>query len=480
MRDVTDRPGGAGDAAAAARVDAALTVAEFAHAITFAQLPGEVVETAKTLILDQLGVMILGSSAAGIDTLLATISQWGGQPEASVLVHGGRFPAHHAALVNGTMARALDYDAVHEKAILHVTAGSLPQCLAVAERRRGVSGKELVTAMVAAMEFMIRLGLASETSFLNTGRVTTLHQANFGGALAAAKLMRLGPRAIVSALGVAYGQVAGTLQMVVEGSVMVRVLQGFAAQNAVLAATLAENGLASIERVFEGEFGYFRAYHDNKYNAQTLTGGLGSEFVTPTTSIKYYPCCFLAHFAIEAMCRLRAEHDLRPDDVAAIHLRMTKGSYGAVCSPVAQKRVVTNTQEALFSAPYGVAAALVHGAVSVEHMMPAAIEDPRVAAVAARVTAEVDPELERAYGRIIGPSIVDVTLTDGRTLSCRVDSVKGHPSNPMSFDDCEEKFWSCVPYAAKPLARERLERLVERIRHLEQVDDVADLVALVT
>jgi 2-methylcitrate dehydratase PrpD len=305
-----------------------------------------------------------------------------------------------------------------------------------------------------------------------------LHQATFGGAIAAAKLLGLNLRGMVSALGIAYGQVAGTLQMVVEGSVMVRVLQGFAAQNAVLAAILAENGVGSIERVFEGEFGYFKSYHDNRYSTDTLAHGLGSEYVTPTASIKYYPCCFLAHFAIEAMRRLAADNSLKAGDVEAIHLRMTKGSYGAVCAPIEAKRRPTSTQEALFSAPYTVATALVHGAVRVEHMMAEAIADPVVQSVARLVTAEVDADLERQYGRIVGPSIVDVTLKGGRTLSARVDSVKGHPANPMSMDDCEEKFWACVPFAAKPVPHASLQELIEKVRALEQVDDVTELIGL--
>ncbi len=460
--------------------DIARLYADFAHGLTYEQLPAAVVEVIKTLILDQLGVMLLGSSATGIDDLVGAVADWGGKPESTVLVRGTRVPAHHAALVNGTMARALDYDAVHEKAIVHVTAGSLPQCLAVAERNGGVSGRDLIVAMAAGMELMIRLGLASETSFLNTGRVTTLHQANFGGALASAKLMRLSPEQIVSALGIASGQVAGTLQMVVEGSVLVRVQQGFAAQNAMIAAMLAERGMRSIERVFQGEFGYFRAYHDNKYKPETLTDGLGDDFVVQTSSVKCYPCCFLAHFAIAAMQKLKRENAVKADDVAAIHLRMTKGSYDAVCAPIERKRAVTDTQGALFSAPYTVAAALVHDAVGVATMMPAAIADPAVRAVASRVTAEIDPELERQYGRIIGPSIVDVTLRDGTKLSARADRVKGHPDEPMTLDDCEAKFWDCAPYAAKELPRAKLETAVARVRDLEKLADAAEIVRLLS
>lgn len=461
-------------------MDIAAIYAEFGHSLAYERLPSAVVEDTKKLILDQLAVMLVGSAAAGVDGLLAAARSWGGAGEARVLVHGDRMPAHQAALINGTMARAHDYDSFHESAMVHVTAGSLPQCLGAAERRGGVSGKDFLTAMALGMEFMLRLGHSFEANFLHTGRVTTLHLATFGGALAAAKLLRLEPRATVSALGLACAQVSGNLQVTVEGTVLVRVLQGFAAQTATMSAILAEQGLIGPERVFQGEFGYFKAYHDNKYNADRLTRGLGEAWEIPGISIKYYPCCFLAHFAIDAMRQLSASKRVTPDTIESIHVRVTQGTYNVVCAPLEAKRRPRTTQEALFSLPYTVANAAVHGHVTLEHMTPKAIGDEKVMAVADKVTVAVDPELERTHGRVIGPSIVEVALKDGRRESLRVDAVKGHPSNPMSFDDCAEKLWACAAFAARPLDRTRLSQAVEMVRELDRVDDVSDLVDLLS
>ncbi len=459
-------------------MDLAARYAAFGADLTYDKLPKSVVEDTKKLILDQLGVMLVGSSAAGVDSLLASTRRWGGAKEASVLVHGDRLPAHHAAMINGTMARAQDFDSVHEGAIVHLTAGSLPQCLAAAERKGGVAGHDFITAMALAMEFMVRLGVSFETSFLKTGRVTTLHQATFGGALGASKLLGLDQRQTVSALGLAYGQVAGNLQVTVEGTVLVRVLQGFAAQTAVQSAIMAEDGLVGPERVFQGEWGYFKSYHDNKYRADVLTDGLGEEWKLLETSIKYYPCCFLAHFAIGAMTDLVAAKKLKASDIETITARVTQGTFNVVCSPQEAKRTPVTTQQALFSLPYTVAAAAHSGRLSLAEMTPEAIRDPKVLATAQKVTCVVDDELEAQYGRIIGPSILDVTLRDGSTVSQRVDRVKGHPAMPMSYDDVAEKFRSCIPFAAKPLDPARMERVIEEVRHLEKVRDVGEIVKL--
>jgi len=461
-------------------VDIAAIYAEFGQRLDYRKLPANVVDATKKLILDQLGVMLVGSAASGVDTLLNTTRAWAGAGEASVLVHGDRMPAHHAALVNGTMARAHDFDSFHESAMVHVTAGTLPQCLAIAQRRGGVSGEEFLTAMALGMEFMLRLGHSFEANFLHTGRVTTLHLATFGGALAAAKLLRLDPRATVSALGLACAQVAGNLQVTVEGTVLVRVLQGFAAQTATTSAILAEGGLVGPERVFQGEFGYFKAYHDNKVAPERLTQGLGEAWEIPGISIKYYPCCFLAHFAIDAMRHLVTQEKIVPEAIETIHARVTQGTYNVVCAPLEAKQRPQTTQEALFSLPYTVANAAVHRHVQIEHMTADALTDPQVRALSEIVTVAVDPELERTHGRVIGPSIVEVGLKDGRRVAKRVDAVKGHPSNPMSFDECAEKFWACAQFAARPLDISKLEQLVERVRRLEREDDVSDLVRLLT
>ena len=458
--------------------DAACVFADFAAALSYDAIPADVVACSKKLILDQLGVMQVGACAAGVTELAASVRASGGAPEASVLGHGFKAPAAQAAMVNGAMARAQDYDALHERGIVHITAGSLPQCLALSEYCGGVSGKAFITAMTAGMEFMIRLGLSFQTSFLKTGRVTTLHQATFGGALIGAKLLGLDQRQTVSALGLAYGQVAGNLQVTVEGTMLVRVLQGFAAQTAVQSVLLAKQGLIGPERVFQGEWGYFKAYHDNQYDPDVLVRDLGQRFELPDVSIKFYPCCFLSHFAIDAILQLVREEGLRAADVAAIHVGVTQGTYNVVCSPADAKRKPETMEAALFSLPYCVAAALVHGDFGLPQMTVPSIHDPAVQAMARRITATVDAELERQHGAGIGPSIVSVKLKRGDSITRRVDYCKGHPKNPMQFDDCAEKFRRCAAFAARPLPVKTVDEIISLVAALEQLDNINRIVKL--
>jgi 2-methylcitrate dehydratase PrpD len=413
-------------------MDIASEFVDYAIGLKFDDLPAEVVDCAKKLVLDTLGVMIAGSSASGIGTLVDIIRDWGGKPESSILISGDKIPTPHAVLVNAAMARAHDFDAVHEKAIVHIAAPIVPACLAIAERVGRINGKDFITAVVLGMEIMARLGLSLETSFLVTGFQITNHIGTFGTAVAAGKLLRSDQREMIHALGIAYGQVAGTLQATVEGSMMVRIQQGFAAQTGILSAILAKRGIDGPQEVFQGKFGYFPVFHQNRYDPSILTRDLGEQFETTNVSIKYFPSCFLNHSAISAMLQLGKEERIDPQEVDQIQVRVNQGAYNIVCHPLESKRNPSSNREALFSLPYTVAAALVRGHVSIEDFKEEAIQDKEVRSIANKITPIVDEAIEKRHGRDIGPAVVEVTLKNGKKSSCRVDLVKGHPQGSLS------------------------------------------------
>ncbi len=458
-------------------MDIASEYVDYAMGCRFDDLPAEVIDCAKKLILDTLGVTIAGSSARGIDTFVNLTKEWGGKRESSILIWGDKVPAPNAVACNASMARANDFDAVHEKSIVHITAPIVPGCLAIAERIGGVSGKDFINAVVSGIEVMARLGLSLETSFIKTGFQTTNHIGSFGNAIAAGKLLGLDQRKMVHALGIAYGQIAGTVQATVEGTVMVRLQQGFAAQIGILSAILAERGIDGPQEVFQGKFGYYPVFHQNRYDASTTTRDLGKQYEITKVSIKYFPCCFLSHFAISAMLQLAREERIDYGEVDQIQVGVNQGAYNVVCDPLEAKRNPSSPPEALFSLPYTVASALVRGHVLLEDLTPEAIQDKEVRAVANKITPRVDPAIEKEFGRVIGPAVVEVTLKNGRKASRRVDFVKGHPKYPMTMEDCEEKFRNCLPSSIKPLDEKRVSALIKAVRELETLSDISQMVS---
>ena len=459
-------------------MDIAQEYADYALACRFEDLPADVVEAAKILILDGIAIMLAGSSAGGIGNYVDLVREWGGKPESTVLVFGDAVPAPHAVACNAAMARANDYGAFHEKALVHMNDPIVPGALAIAERQGGISGKEYITAVVASMEIMARLGLSLNTAFLKTGFQTTNHIGSFGTALAAGKLLGLDRRTLVQALGITYGQIAGTVQATVEGSVMVRMQQGFAAEIGIRSALMAQKGIDGPVEVFQGKFGYFPVYHQNQYDPSRAAAQLGKEYETKNISIKTFPCCFLSHFANAATLQLVREEGISFREVDELRVRINQNVYNVVCEPLAAKRNPSTAREALFSLPYTVACALVRNRVSLEDFTDEAIQDPVVRAVANRVTPVVDPEIEKEFGREMRPAIVEATLRNGKKFSRRVDFVKGHPNNPMTLEEMEEKFKTCLPFAAKPLGGEKAAALVAAIKNLEGMADVSRIAQL--
>ena len=67
-----------------------------------------------------------------------------------------------AALANGALSHAMDFEDSHDTAFVHSNAVSVPALLAVAEEIGGVTGKDLITAMVIASEMTCRLSGAQK------------------------------------------------------------------------------------------------------------------------------------------------------------------------------------------------------------------------------------------------------------------------------------------------------------------------------
>ena len=183
----------------------------------------------------------------------------------------------------------------------------------------------------------------------------------------------------------------------------------------------------------------------------------------------------MSHFAISAMLQLAREERIDYREIDQIRVGVNQGAYNVVCDPLEAKRNPSSPPEALFSLPYTVASALVRGHVLLEDLTPEAIQDKEVRAIANKITPTVDPAIEKEFGRVIGPAVVEVTLKNGRKASRRVDFVKGHPNNPMTIDDCEEKFRNCLPSSAKPLDGKKVSALIKAVRELETLPDVSQL-----
>jgi 2-methylcitrate dehydratase PrpD len=456
-------------------MDAAYLFARNFIRTSFEDLPPEVVEATKKEILDLFGVALGGVSQPGATHVCALVKEWGGKEESSIFGSKQKVPAPNAAQANATMAHSLDFDDVHEAAVMHPGIASIPVALAVGEAQGNCSGKELITGTALGVDMMCRLALATTPgkSPIELGWHLTTLFGFMGSAAVAARVMRLDEDKIVDAIGIGYHQCAGNGQCVKDGALTKRLGPGFAIKGGITAALMAKAGITGAKNTFEGEWGLYRQYMHGDYSREILTVDLGKRFEGVNVAIKPYPCCRGVHPAIDAALALAVGEDIRRENIEEIVLSVTDSHLSLLCSPEEAKRSPRSPVDAQFSIPWGVASAIVGRRVGLDDFTETAIKNPDVLEVTRLMRVEVDNSLHKPGPE---PTRVKIVTKDGKALVKMVENPLGSLERPMSFDDCARKFSDC----AKSLADARIGRIIELVRHLERLNDFREIIRLLT
>ncbi|MES3001452.1 MAG: MmgE/PrpD family protein [Pseudomonadota bacterium] len=456
-------------------LDAARVMARHAALLSFGDLPAPAVEASRCDLLDTLGVAIAGWKAPGCAEVRALVLEQYPSGSATVWSSGRQAPPAEAALANGTMAHALDFDDTHDASVLHAGVSVIPAALAVAEHVGGVSGKELLAAITVGIDWVCRMGMAATIGPVASGWMYTSLFGHFGATAAAGRLLKLSEQQMEHAIGIAFAQAAGNTQCMIDGSLTKRMQPGFAARGGILSAMLARSGITGTIGTFDGPAGLYRICLNGNYDRDTLLRDLGSKFLGTELSYKPYPACRYTHTAIEATLALAQRHAIDPATIESIEVGTNENAYRNVSTPLEVKTRPRSVVDAQFSIPYCVAAALVRGQVFIDDFHPEAFADETVLRIAAKVRPFADPEIQASHPRDISPATVAIRLKDGRVLSCRQDSAKGGADNPMSFDELADKFRRCARYAGLPEGHGRTERLVDMVSRVDELADVREL-----
>jgi len=446
-------------------LDAASISARLAGHIASARydsLPAEALDAAKFFMLDTLAVAWAGSDQPGCVEAWTERSEDGGVGEATAWSFGNRLPARAAAFVNGTIAAALDYDALGREAAAHVNVVVIPAALALAEKT-GASGADFLAALVIGSDIHYRLALSSR--YPNAGWNYTSVLGVFGAAAAAARILRLDAQQTQHALGIAYLRAAGTQLANVEPSLSKRMLSGFAAEAGVEAAKLAARGITASSHVFEGKFGLYHLYQEA--DAARLLAGLGERFVNTDLVIKKYPSCGCNHTAIDATLELVQRYDLKPEDVEAIHILvppMVDRIVGMPYDPSTDPQVA-----AQFSITYSIACTLVRRRLGLAEIQLDAALDPAIMAHIPKVKVSVDPELTGERGPV---TLTMHTRTHG-VVSSYVEHVAGSLERPISASEVDAKLAECFAMGVRPLGEGAIADLKARVQSLETLPDMS-------
>ncbi len=453
-----------------------LALAENLVSLTYADIPGDAVEVTKKSILDTLGVILAGSTnEKACKEVVELVKEGGGKEESTIIAFGGKVPSWMAAFANGSMSHVLDYDDTHDAATVHPTAHTLPAAFAIAERVGRVNGREFITAVALGNDVVCRLGFAVTKTFLEYEWLRPALFGSFGATAASGKLLRLNKEQIASAFGITLHQASGSREAMFDTSSVIRAIRdAFSGKTGVLSALMAQRGISGGKNSLEGRAGLFNLYFRGEYDPAPLTADLGKTFEGANVSFKPYPACRQSHSHINAALDLVREHDIKPEDVEEITAVVT-GYAPRLCEPLEERRKPELSMQAKFSIPFTIAVAVARRKVVIEDFLPKGLKDPTVLQLAEKVTYRIDPQLGES---LIAPGQVEIKTRDGKLFTKRVDFAYGHPRNPLTMEDIIAKFRDCAQYSAKPLSRDKVNRVIELVTKLEEVEDVSQVIQL--
>ncbi len=444
-------------------------IVEYLYHARYDDLKPDALRTVKNQLLTVLGTTIAGSAAEGCRTIAELCRELDGKEEATILIHGGKVPAQSAAFVNGVMARALDFcDAMARGA--HMGSAVVPGALAATELAGGCSGRDFLAAMAASVEVGTRLNLTESQydGFDPTGVCVI-----FAATAAAAKILRLNEEQMWHALALAFNRCGGSFQSNVDGSLAVRVIEGWVAEAAITCTRLASRNITGPKNFLEGIYGYFHLYGRDRMDAQSVVGGLGTESRLREVVFKKYPSCGLTQSCTEIILSLMKEHGIRPEAIDRIEVRVPPYTYKLVGHPF---QVGNNPKvNAQFSIRYCVASALMSGAAKLRHFEEASIRDPDVMKFTEKVSVISDPEMEK---RDHTSTDMRVLMLDGREYVRMMEIAPGAPGNPLSQEEHEERFWDCIRFAERPFPDEKAKQILDAVDRLETINDVRSLIPL--
>ena len=417
-------------------------LARYASELDFDNLPPDVVERSKLLLLDFLAVTVGGRyKAATTRHFIETAEDLGWRSgAATVLGLSADFAPPAAALINGALAHSLEFDDTHAAASLHPSATVIPAALAAAEMV-AADGRDLMTAIVAGYETSCRISKALvPAQHYARGFHPSATVGAFGAAAAAARIFGLSPAGVASALGIAGSQAAGSMQFMDNGAWNKRFHVGAAAQNGLIAATLARQGFLGASAAIEGEKGFLAAYAPNP-DPQLAIAGLGDKFETMAIALKPYSGCRLVHAAIDATLQLRKQHAIVPQQIEAVTIGLSQLALDITGFPEAQKRRPRNVVESQFSMHLCAAIALHQGSLSwadYERFW----QDADILMLCDRISVYHDTEVQTDYPeRLSGRARITAA---GVTYETKIDVPSGEPERFMNAGEINEKFAGLV------------------------------------
>lgn len=291
-----------------------IQLGRFVSCLSLDQLPEEVVDRAKGLILDALAVAIAAHETDHTRIALGLVKDNKG--EVTVFSHGLRLPVMDAVFVNSVSTTSIGQDDWLVTCWAHPGSVVIPAAIAVAEQE-GSSGAEVINAVVAGYEIMGRVFLGAPSPIEPRFRSTSVI-GPFGAAAAAGKLLKLDEEHLAHALGYAANFASGFRECFVTGFMERKFNDAIASRNGVTAALLAKEGAKASRRSLEGQYGFYRAFAGTSEALAAATIDLGKRFLIMDATYKPYPVDSELQSSVHLALSLLKQHPISGSDIAGV------------------------------------------------------------------------------------------------------------------------------------------------------------------
>ncbi len=417
-------------------------------------------DKARDAVLDTIGVMIAGASDQAAKRVRRAVAFWGDGP-ATVVGQSKTLAAPWAALTNGTAAHALDFDDSFSPVSGHASAVMVPALLALAEAE-SVSGHAVLDAYVVGLEIQARVGQSVNVEHYKRGWHATSTVATIGTAAGCARLLGLPVDGMRNAISIAVSTAGGSKRQF--GTMAKPMHAGLAAKNAVMAAGLAAAGIEASEEPLDGKWGFRDLYAgDSSPGFEAAMAALGDPLAIEEFALspKSYPCCASTHTSLDGLLALKSEHGFGANDVDSVTTTVPPINFNNLMYPNPQTEM-----EKRFSMEYCLSTAMTHGEVVVGDFRPGGETPPEVKDFMPRVEML---KSDKPDSRPPPPTILEIKLRDGRTLSTEVTLQKGGKDFPLGDEDYARKFLDCAATGMEAAAANELHKAVYGMDNLEAI-----------
>jgi 2-methylcitrate dehydratase PrpD len=441
-------------------------VATFIEKTRISEMPGPVVQKAKQLVTDLLGVATAGSREKAARIIQGFIEEQNARGSATIIGTDQRSHPAASSLANGISGHVLDYDDVSEPMYGHPTVAVLPACLALGEEL-DVSGKDLLESYIIGLEVTVKLSYGMNPAHYEHGWHSTCTLGSMGAAAAAAKLLGLTGEQLRTALALAASQAGGLQQNF--GTMIKPFHAGRAAENGVLAALLAQRGWTGDQNILEAPLGFFHLFcGPGHYDAERCVNSLGKPFEIdrPGIILKKYPSCAFSHPAIDAALIITQDPHY---DVSK--LERVEGRIHSLADQILIHRNPQTGLEAKFSMEACVALALLDGRVNTKSFTDRRLANKDFKKILRRVQRVVTAS-DKKGPRGFGPAEVRVLLKGGDIMEARVEKAKGNAENPMTEEEIREKYLDCC---SDVLSQRSIEKSLSLLQDLDGLDGIRPL-----